>query len=330
MTVTAERPSAGPAVRTRGLTKRFGDLFAVDHLDLDVPRGSVFGLIGPNGAGKTTTFSILASLLAPTDGEVEVGGLDPSADPRGVRRIVGYMPDVMGVYDGLRVGEYLEFFAAAYRLPRTRWPALVDGLLELVDLSDKRDTMVDSLSRGMKQRLSLARALVHDPEILILDEPASGLDPRARIDLRGLLGEMAAIGKTVIISSHILAELEEMCSHVAILDGGKVLAQGAPGDISATLAGHRTVLVRLAGGEVRRHEVADEAEQAALIRRLVVDEGLPVIEVTGADGGLEDLFLRVTRSGAAAERSASGPDEQAGETASGPTAEPADEPGAAE
>jgi ABC-2 type transport system ATP-binding protein len=290
--VPAGQPA--PAVRTRGLTKRFGDLFAVDHLDLEVPRGSVFGLIGPNGAGKTTTFSILASLLAPTDGEVEVGGIDPVRDPRGVRRIVGYMPDVMGVYDGLRVSEYIEFFAAAYQVPHSRWPALVDGLLELVDLSNKRDTMVDSLSRGMKQRLSLARALVHDPDILILDEPASGLDPRARIDLRGLLAELAAMGKTVIISSHILAELEEMCSHVAILDGGKVLAQGSPADISAELAGHRTVLVRLAGGEVRRFEVADEAEQAALIRRLVVDEGLAVVEVTGDGDGLEDLFLRVT------------------------------------
>jgi ABC-2 type transport system ATP-binding protein len=297
VTAAPETVEAAPAVRTRGLTKRYGDLFAVDHLDLDVPRGSVFGLIGPNGAGKTTTFSILASLLSPTDGEVEIGGIDPARDPRGVRRIVGYMPDVMGVYDGLRVGEYLEFFAAAYQVPHGRWPALVEGLLELVDLSDKRDAMVDALSRGMKQRLSLARALVHDPEILILDEPASGLDPRARIDLRGLLGELAALGKTVIISSHILAELEEMCSHVAILDAGRVLAQGAPRDIGASLAGQRTVLVRLAGGEVRRHQVADDAEQAALVRRLVLEEGLPVLEVTGEDGGLEDLFLRVTKGG---------------------------------
>ncbi len=287
--------SAELAIRTQGLTKRFGPLFAVDHLDLEVPRGSVFGLIGPNGAGKTTTFSILASLLAPTDGQVEVAGLDPAVDPRGVRRHIGYMPDVMGVYEGLRVGEYLEFFAAAYKLPPATWPGLVDGLLELVDLTGKRDAMVDSLSRGMQQRLSLARALIHDPEILILDEPASGLDPRARIDLRALLGDLAGMGKTVVISSHILAELEEMCSHVAILEAGKLLAQGAPGDIGAHLAGERTVLVRLAGGEVQRHRVADEGEQAALIRRLVVDEGLAVVEVSGADGGLEDLFLRVTK-----------------------------------
>ena len=302
MTVTAEQPrtrrsrrSPAPAIRTRGLTKRFGDLFAVDDLDLEVPRGSVFGLIGPNGAGKTTTFSILASLLSPTDGEVEVGGIDPVARPprrapdRGLHaRRDGRLrrPAGVGVPRVLR-----------RRLPAARTAggrALVDGLLELVDLSDKRDAMVDSLSRGMKQRLSLARALVHDPDILILDEPASGLDPRARIDLRGLLAELAAMGKTVIISSHILAELEEMCSHVAILDSGKVLAQGSPGDISAELAGHRTVLVRLAGGEVRRHQVADEAEQAALVRRLVVDEGLAVVEVTGDGDGLEDLFLRVT------------------------------------
>ncbi|MGH9039808.1 MAG: ABC transporter ATP-binding protein [Acidimicrobiia bacterium] len=283
------------AIRTRGLTRRFGDLFAVDGLDLEVPRGSVFGLIGPNGAGKTTTFSILASLLAPTDGEVEVGGVNPSADPRGVRRQLGYMPDVMGVYDGLRVNEYLEFFAAAYRVPSATWPGLIDGLLELVDLTVKRDAMVDSLSRGMQQRLSLARALVHDPEILILDEPASGLDPRARIDLRGLIGELAAMGKTVVISSHILSELEEMCSHVAILETGKLLAQGAPADISARFSGERTVLVRLAGGEVQRHRVADEADQAALVRRLVVEEGLDVVEVTGAEGGLEDLFLSVTK-----------------------------------
>jgi ABC-2 type transport system ATP-binding protein len=283
------------AVRTSGLTKRYGTLFAVDNLDLEVPRGSIFGLIGPNGAGKSTTFSILASLLAPTSGEVEVGGVNPMADPRGVRRQVGYMPDVMGVYDGLRVSEYLEFFAAAYKLPASGWPALIDGLLELVDLSVKRDSFVDSLSRGMKQRLSLARALVHDPAILILDEPASGLDPRARIDLRGLLAELSAMGKTVVISSHILAELEEMCSHVAILETGRLLASGTPKEIAGRISAARTVVVRLAGGVEQRHVVADETEQAALIRRLVADEGLPVIEVVETDQGLEDLFLRVTK-----------------------------------
>jgi ABC-2 type transport system ATP-binding protein len=283
------------AVRVSGLTKRYGDLLAVDDLDLEIPRGSVFGLIGPNGAGKSTTFLVLASLLAPTSGHVEVGGADPVKDPMGVRRVMGYMPDVMGVYDGLRVGEYLEFFAAAYRLPAAAWPDLVGGLLELVDLAGKRDAFVDSLSRGMKQRLSLARALVHDPDILILDEPASGLDPRARVDLRGLLAELSSMGKTVVISSHILAELEEMCSHVAILEAGKLLASGTPKDIAGALTQTRTLIVRLAGGGEQRHVVADEVEQAALIRRLVADEGLPVVEVVVADSGLESLFLRVTK-----------------------------------
>ena len=198
------------AVQVEGLTKRYGDLFAVRDLDLSVPRGAIFGLIGPNGAGKSTTFLVLASLLTPTAGRVRVAGHDPVENPRAVRAILGYMPDVMGVYDNLRVDEYLEFFAGAYRLPRSSWPGLIDGLLELVDLAGKRRAMVDSLSRGMKQRLSLARALVHDPEVLVLDEPASGLDPRARVELRELLVQLRDMGKTVVISSHILAELEEM------------------------------------------------------------------------------------------------------------------------
>jgi ABC-2 type transport system ATP-binding protein len=208
---------------------------------------------------------------------------------------MGYMPDVLGVYDNLRVDEYIEFFAASYRIPRREWPGLVDGLLELVDLTVKRDAMVDSLSRGMKQRLSLARALVHDPELLILDEPASGLDPRARVELRNLLAELRTIGKTVVISSHILAELEEICSDVAIMEAGALLASGPPREILDQLGGTRTVRVRLAGGEERTFTVADEAGQHELLRRLIVDEGLPVIECTEEGRGLEDLFMRITK-----------------------------------
>jgi ABC-2 type transport system ATP-binding protein len=295
--VTSGAPVGAPgvAVRARSLTKTYGQLGAVVDLDLDVPTGSVFGLIGPNGAGKSTTFAILASLLTPTSGTVEVAGIDPVADPAGVRRRMGYMPDVMGVYDNLTVAEYLRFFAAAYRLAPSGWPGLVDGLLELVDLGVKRDAMVDSLSRGMKQRLSLARALVHDPDVLILDEPASGLDPRARVELRGLLSELRSMGKTVVISSHILAELEEMCTHVAIMEAGRLLASGAPRDILEKLGGSRTVVVRLAGGEEQRHVVADEAAQQALVYRLVAEEGLPVVEVTEADSGLEELFMQITK-----------------------------------
>jgi ABC-2 type transport system ATP-binding protein len=292
--VTDVDATPSPAVETLALTKRYGTLYAVRDLDLKVPPGSVFGLIGPNGAGKSTTFAILASVLSPTSGQALVAGIDPSADPRGVRRRLGYMPDVLGVYDNLRVDEYLEFFAASYQLPRPSWPGLVDGLLELVGLTVKRTAMVDSLSRGMKQRLALARALVHDPDVLVLDEPASGLDPRARVELRALLGELQAMGKTVVISSHILSEMEEMCTHVAILEAGRLLASGSPREIAGRLEGGRRLAVRLAGGEVRRYTVVDEAEQQTLLRRLVVDDGLAVVEFREESTGLEDLFMRVT------------------------------------
>jgi ABC-2 type transport system ATP-binding protein len=283
------------AVQTVGLTKRYGDLFAVRDLNLDVPTGSVYGLIGPNGAGKSTTFLILAALLAPTAGEVQILGADPVTQPAEVRRNIGYMPDVMGVYDNLRVGEYLEFFASCYRIPRAQWPSLVSGLLELVDLGVKRDAMVDSLSRGMKQRLSLARALVHDPELLILDEPASGLDPRARVELRRLLVDLRAMGKTIIISSHILAELEEMCSHIGVLEAGRLVASGEPRTILANLHAGRSIRVRLADGEVRTYKVSSDEEQVELLQRLIVAEGVPVLEFVEESGGLEALFLQVTQ-----------------------------------
>lgn len=282
------------AVRTIGLTKRYGDLYAIRDLDLEVPKGSVFGLIGPNGAGKTTTFAILASILSPTSGRAEVAGCDPANDAAGVRRNLGYMPDVLGVYDDLRVDEYLEFFAASFRLAPNSWPGLIDGLLELVGLETKRKSMVDSLSRGMKQRLALARALVHDPEVLVLDEPASGLDPRARVELRDLVVELGVMGKTVVVSSHILSEMEEMCTHVAIIEAGRVLASGTPRDIAERVAQSRSVVVRLAGGEEQKFTVANEAEQQALLVRLI-GEGLPVLEFQDEGGGLEDIFLRVTK-----------------------------------
>ena len=282
------------AILTRELSKHYGNLHAVDRMDLEIPAGSAFGLIGPNGAGKSTTMAILASLLAPTSGSVEVAGFDPTSEPREVRRRLGYMPDVMGVYDNLRVDEYLQFFAASYGIDRSAWSRLVDGLLELVDLNVKRDAMVDSLSRGMKQRLSLARALVHDPEVLILDEPASGLDPRARVELRGLLAELRAMGKTVVISSHILAELEEMCTHVAVMEAGRLLASGTPNEIFDRLSTGRVVNVHLLGGEVLPYTVQTEAEQAELVRRLVVEDGLDIVQVVEGERGLESLFLQLT------------------------------------
>lgn len=286
--------TAEPAIRTESVTKTYGVLNAVDQMSLIVPRGSIFGLIGPNGAGKSTTFAMVATLLTPTSGTVRVLGHDPVASPREVRRSMGYMPDVLGVYDNLRVDEYLEFFAASYGIARSTWPDLVGGLLELVDLGVKRTAMVNSLSRGMKQRLSLARSLVHDPELLILDEPASGLDPRARVELRDLLRHLNALGKTIVISSHILAELEEMCTDVAIMEAGRLLASGPPRDILQKLGGARSVQVRFSNGDVETFTVADDAEQSALLRRLVTEDERNVVEFVEQSGGLEQLFLTIT------------------------------------
>ncbi len=281
-------------VCTRRLTKRYGALDAVDSLDLTIRRGVIYGLIGPNGAGKTTTFSMLVSLVKPSSGSAIVAGTDIRRDPAGLRRKVGYMPDIVGVYDDLEVGEYLRFFAASYRVRKAEIPALIDGLLDLVDLGDKRRAMVDSLSRGMKQRLSLARALVHDPQVLVLDEPASGLDPRARIELRDLVHELRDMGKTIIVSSHILAELDEMCTEIGIMERGKLLVSGTPDSIRERLGAARVIRVRYANGDVEEHTTADEAEDRTLLARLVADDPRGVIEFALVERGLEDLFFSIT------------------------------------
>jgi ABC-2 type transport system ATP-binding protein len=224
------------------VTKKFGDLTALDDLTLSIAEGEVFGFIGPNGAGKSTTMRILACLLRQDAGSARVGGLDVLTDGDRIRRLVGYMPDFLGVYDDLTVDEYLQFFAAAFRIPRRsgRRRAVVDGVLQLTDLAEKRDAMVDSLSRGMQQRLGIARVLVHDPKVLLLDEPASGLDPRARIEMRSLLQELARMGKTIMVSSHILSELAEMCSSIGIIERGRLLYAGSIQDAYArTHAGER-------------------------------------------------------------------------------------------
>jgi ABC-2 type transport system ATP-binding protein len=207
-----------------------------------VPSGGVFGLLGPNGAGKTTTMLAAVTLLTPDEGELSVLGHDPVTAPREVRARVGYVPDVFGLYDGLTCAEYLDFFASAYDVPKERRAEQVDSLLELVELTHRRDSDVAGLSRGMQQRLSLARGLVHDPQLLVADEPASGLDPRARVELRGIVRTLAdEQGVTVLISSHILAELDELCDRVGIVEAGKVLVQGTPDEIHAGLATVRTV-----------------------------------------------------------------------------------------
>jgi ABC-2 type transport system ATP-binding protein len=213
-------------IRATGLVKRFGRARALDGLDLHVPAGAIYGLIGENGAGKTSTLRILATLSLPDAGTAEVAGADVLSRPDDVRRRVGYMPDFFGIYDDLKVGEYLDFYASLYGVRGPAAARLRDDLLELVDLGSKREDYVEHLSRGMQQRLCLARALVHDPQVLLLDEPASGLDPVARVELRELLKELGRMGKTVVISSHILSELADLCSHVGFVAGGRVLREG--------------------------------------------------------------------------------------------------------
>ncbi|MCL6640549.1 MAG: ABC transporter ATP-binding protein, partial [Candidatus Rokubacteria bacterium] len=236
-------------VRVDGLVKRYDGLPALDGLDLRVEEGEIFGLVGPNGAGKTTTLRILATLLEPTAGDAEIAGISVRRNPAAVRRVLGFMPDVFGVYDDMKVWEYLDFFGRCYGLPADRRRRMIGDLLELVDLADKRNAYVAELSRGMQQRLCLAHALVHDPAVLLLDEPASGLDPRARVELRELLRELRALGKTIVVSSHILPELEELCSSLAIIDHGRVLAQGRVAEIEARLRVGSVLRVRVVGDE---------------------------------------------------------------------------------
>ena len=295
--VEAAHSPTARAVSISGLHKRFGKFAAVDGLSLEVPIGAIYGLIGPNGAGKTTTFAVIASLLTPSSGSLSVLGHDPVASPRAVRKVLGYMPDSLGVYADLDVDEYLRFFAAAYRIPARARPGLLDGLLELVALEGKRTSRVDSLSRGMKQRLSLARALIHDPEVLILDEPASGLDPRARAELRALLAQLSEMGKTIVISSHILAEIEDVCSHIAIMQSGRILASGRAAEILGRLTGARRLRARYADGTVEELTAESAPEQAALLRRLANEDGRELVEFSRVGSGLEEIFLSLTHGG---------------------------------
>jgi ABC-2 type transport system ATP-binding protein len=291
----AFQPPADAAIAAVGVTKRYGLLNAVDQVDFFVPRGSVYGLIGPNGAGKSTLMSMAASLLLPTEGRILVEGHDPITNPTEVRRAIGYMPDGLGVYEGMNVLEYVEFFAAAYRIPRDQWPTLTDTLLELVELDVKRTASVNSLSRGMKQRLSLARALVHDPALLILDEPASGLDPRARIELRHMIENLNAMGKTILVSSHILTELQEVCTHVGIMEAGRLLASGSPTEILERARAVQRVRAVFEDGSSEEFDLADGQTKADLLRRLVLDDPREVVEFTDISQGLEDVFMTVTQ-----------------------------------
>ena len=306
-------------VTARGLVKRYDKTLAVGGLDLDVAEGEIFGLVGPNGAGKTTTLRILSTLLVPDSGDAEIAGASVRRNPNDVRRVLGFMPDVFGVYDDMKVWEYLDFFARCYGIAAPTRRRMIGDLLDLVDLADKRDAYVQGLSRGMQQRLCLAHTLVHDPAVLVLDEPASGLDPRARIELRELLRELRSLGKTILISSHILPELEELCTAVAIVDRGQVLAQGRVADIEQRLRAGSVLRVRLladgdeleaavtwfgdqldvasaqllADGTIELGFRGDDAATAALLGA-AVRHGLSVVSFARAASDLEELFLQVT------------------------------------
>ena len=246
-----------------GLTRYYGSFLALDHLSLTIHDGELHGFVGPNGAGKTTTMRILATLLKPTEGTATLDGVDVVGRPREIRRLMGYMPDFFGVYDRLKTWEYLDFYARCYGFgPRERGH-MTDSLLELVNLSDKRDNYVDVLSRGMKQRLCLARALIHDPRLLILDEPASGMDPRARAEMKGILRTLKDMGKTVLISSHILPELSEMCDSLTIIDHGRLVFSGSVEELGRHMSGNAPIRVRLAGDA--RAETVESA--VSLIRQ---------------------------------------------------------------
>lgn len=233
------------AIATRDLTRSFGKVTAVNQLNLKVTSGSLFGLIGPNGAGKTTTLRMLAGLLEPSSGEIRINELSTRKYWQDIRWQIGFMPDFFGVYEDLLVWEYLDFFARCYRLAPDRRTQVIDELLELVDLGEKRNAYVQTLSRGMRQRLCLAHALVHDPKVLLLDEPASGLDPRARVEMRELLRELRAMGKTILLSSHILTELAELCDSVGIVERGRLVFSGTLEQIRGHVDGNRILSIRV-------------------------------------------------------------------------------------
>ncbi len=303
-------------IETVDLTKKYGDFFALESLELKLETGDLVGFIGPNGAGKTTTIRILSTLLSPTWGEAYVCGHSIYTHPREIRRAIGYMPDIFGVYDDMRVSEYLEFFAAAYRIDGLQRRRVAERSLELVDLASKRDELVTSLSRGMTQRLGLARVLLHDPQVLLLDEPASGLDPRARIEMRNLLKRLQGMGKTILVSSHILPELADICNRVGIIEYGRLLACGNVQDLLAQVRGRPTIRIRVVGSPeqaakclercpeaaavaVKDGEVvvalADGVADASAIAARLVAEGHGLVTLREQEVNLETAFLELTR-----------------------------------
>src|SRR2546427_3598122 len=305
-----------PAVQTFALTRLYGSMIALNALNLTVNRGDLFGFIGSNGAGKTTTLRILATFLAPSGGTAQVLGHDVVRDADAVRHVIGYMPDFFGVYKDMEVTEYLDFFGACYKIPSSQREKTVNDVLELVGLSEKKGALIGALSRGMQQRLGLARVLIHDPALLLLDEPASGLDPRARIEMMAILQELQKMGKTIIISSHILSELETLCNRVAIIEKGKLIYSGPVQGVRDQMSTGRVVWVRVSSDppgaiellkarpEVSAAEAKDgsvrvtlasHATDHSIVADILVHGGAKLIELREDEVGLEEVFMRVTR-----------------------------------
>jgi ABC-2 type transport system ATP-binding protein len=306
-------------IETRDLTKMYGDLYALNRLTIKLEKGDVYGFIGPNGAGKTTTMRILATLLNPTWGEATVCGFSIYNNPKEIRRLIGYMPDFFGVYDDMKVIEYLEFFAAAYRIRGPERKKKCEQVLELVDLTYKRDALVTSLSRGMTQRLGLARVLLHEPQVLLLDEPASGLDPRARIEMRGLLKELRRMGKTIMVSSHILPELADICNKIGIIEKGKLIFDGDVQTAIRQVRQNLIYIVAVTGGlngiarsHLERHPdvqsvesrleddslrvtLKDGVKDGSFIAELLVKSNLKLRTLKEEEVDLEDVFMTITK-----------------------------------
>jgi len=309
-------------IAVEGLSKQFGRHVALRSVDFEVPRGEIFGFLGPNGAGKTTTIRILATLTSPDAGTATIGGVPVDRDSYRVRKLIGYMPDFFGVYDRLNTLEYLEFYADCHDVPARRRRAVALELLELVDLTARGGDQVDTLSRGMKQRLCLARALVHDPQVLLLDEPASGLDPRARIEMRELIRELRRMGKTILISSHIVPEVEELCTWIGVIDRGRMVEVGPKADVLRRASGGRRLRLELANADAgtlataqkkvaeRDGVIAVDVVESSLeisveeqfvshrLLRDLIQTGFDVDSLTPLAGNLSDVFMRLTGSGA--------------------------------
>lgn len=311
------------AIEIQNLTKAYGEHLAVDHLNLSIPQGEIFGFVGPNGAGKTSTLRMTVGLLQPTDGAIRVLGNDILNHSQQFRQVIGYMPDFFGSYPDLKVWEYLDFFGACYCIDEQKRPTMIDGLLDLVELSHRKEDLVDQLSTGLKQRLSLARALIHDPQVLILDEPAAGLDPRARVEIRALLLELQRMGKTIFFSTHILSDVAEICTSVGVIEAGKLVTTGKLNELQIQYLPQRKIQLTVLGdaqlaslslqsipqvsgieiqaspSSLERQSLSfdfqgDDSALSEVLRNLV-NNNVAVLHFSEDNGDLEDFFLKVTQ-----------------------------------